>query len=203
MNQEIREIVTQISELEEKLKQLVVDKQSQIFFKFEGRRIEFDKDLQAVHKKLKRGFFHWITTDRPQNLITGPFIYFMVMPMLLLDFTVSTYQAICFPIYRIAKVKRSQYILFDRHRLGYLNAYERLHCEYCAYASGLLAYATEIVAKTELYFCPIKHAHKVLAEHSRYKYFMQYGESENYHVHLEKIRTELAHDQVAKPNNDL
>lgn len=118
----------------------------------------------------------------------------MLIPMALLDLTVSLYQAVCFPIYRIAKVTRADYIVFDRHALGYLNFYEHLHCEYCAYANGLLAFCTEVIARTEEYFCPIKHARKVLGTHSRYRKFLEYGDSEDYHGRLEAFRASLENE---------
>jgi hypothetical protein len=118
----------------------------------------------------------------------------MLIPMVLLDITVSAYQAFSFPIYRIARVRRADYIVFDRHNLGYLNFYERLHCEYCAYANGLLAYCTEVVARTEQYFCPIKHARKVLGTHARFREFLEYGDAEDYHGRLENIRRAMAQD---------
>lgn len=49
------------------------------------------------------------------------------------------FQAVCFPIYKIAKVRQAHYIMFDRHHLGYRNWFERFYCEYCTYANGLLA----------------------------------------------------------------
>jgi hypothetical protein len=131
-------------------------------------------------------------TDRGQNLITGPIIYGMAVPMALFDLCLSIYQLSCFPIYGIAKVRRADYIVFDRHQLGYLNFVERFHCEYCAYGNGLMAYATEILARTEQYFCPIKHARKVVGTHKHYENFLQYGESPDYHAKLEAIRVAMA-----------
>lgn len=151
---------------------------------------------RAAHQRLKRNLFRWIVTDRPQNLLTGPFIYAMIVPMVLLDLTVTLYQAASFPNYRIAKVQRGDYVAFDRSSLGYLNWFERLHCEYCAYANGLLAYASEITARTEQYFCPIKHARKVLGTHARYQRFLDYGAAEQYHQKLEQFRQGLAQEAV-------
>ena len=197
MNDKIRELLDQIAKLEVQLQTLLHEQESRIVFRIEGKRIEFDKDIRAAHVKLKRSFLRWLVTDRPLNLITAPIIYFMIIPMLLLDLTVTLYQACCFPIYRIAKVQRTDYIVFDRHQLGYLNFYERLHCEYCAYANGLLAYAVEIVARTEQYFCPIKHARKALGTHARYVRFLDYGQAEDYHGRLEQFRRALAKDARA------
>jgi hypothetical protein len=194
MNDKIRDLLGQIDALEAQLQATLHEQESRIAFTIKGKRVEFEKDVRAAHAKLKRGVLRWLVTDRPQNLVTGPIIYFMVIPMVLLDLTVSAYQAFSFPIYRIARVKRADYIVFDRHHLGYLNFYERLHCEYCAYANGLLAYCTEVVARTEQYFCPIKHARKVLGAHGRFREFLEYGEAEDYHGRLEQIRRAMEKD---------
>jgi hypothetical protein len=75
--------------------------------------------------------------------------------------------------------------------LAYLNFIEKFHCTYCAYGNGLIAYVSEIVARTEEYFCPIKHARKVLASHSRYARFLAYGDADEYEVKLEKFRAAM------------
>jgi hypothetical protein len=192
MNDRIRSLLTQIEALDEQLKSAIHEQESQILFTINGKKVEFDQKIRQAHRRVRRKILRWLITDRPQNLITGPIIYFMIFPIALLDLTVSFYQATCFPIYRIAKVSRKDYIIFDRHNLGYLNFYERLHCEYCAYANGLLAYASEIIARTEQYFCPIKHARKVLGTHAKYAQFLSFGDAEDYHKRLEAIRVALA-----------
>jgi hypothetical protein len=54
-----------------------------------------------------------------------------------------------------------------------------------------MAYVSEIVARTEEYFCPIKHARKVLGSHARYARFLGYGEATDYAAKLEKFRVGL------------
>jgi hypothetical protein len=49
----------------------------------------------------------------------------------------------------------------------------------------------EILARTEQYFCPIKHAHKILGTHARYNRFLDYGEAEAYEAKLEAFRVAL------------
>ena len=89
-----------------------------MFFQIKDRRVEFERSVREAHLKLKKNFFRWLVTDRPQNLITGPLIYGMVIPLLMLDACVSFYQWTCFPIYGITKVRRSDYLVFDRRHLG-------------------------------------------------------------------------------------
>ncbi|WP_342620516.1 hypothetical protein [Rhodoferax sp. GW822-FHT02A01] len=191
MNEKIRRLLDQMSALEEDLRREVQAQEANALYQIKGRRIEFEESVRQAHLKLKTGFFHWLVTYRPQNLITGPIIYSMIFPMLLLDVCVSFYQATCFPIYGIVKVRRRDYMVFDRQQLGYLNFIERFHCTYCAYGNGLMAYVTEIVGRTEEYFCPIKHARKMLGAHSRYARFLRYGEADDYEARLEQFRVGL------------
>jgi hypothetical protein len=64
----------------------------------------------------------------------------------------------------------------------------------------LLAYASEVIARTEQYFCPIKHASKILSAHARYEYFIDYGDADNYHSKLEAYRIELANEAGTADN---
>jgi hypothetical protein len=114
--------------LEVDLRSAVQEQESKMFFHIKGKRVEFERSVREAHRKLKNNFFHWLVTNRPQNLITGPIIYIMVFPLLMLDLCVSFYQFTCFPIYGINKVRRSDYIVFDRQQLGYLNFIEKFHC---------------------------------------------------------------------------
>ena len=191
MNEQISHILARMATLEDELRTAVQQQEHKMFFEIKGKRVEFERTVKAAHKKLKRSFFDWLITDRPQNLITGPIIYSMAIPLLMLDACVSFYQAVCFPIYRVTKVRRSDYIVFDRRHLGYLNFIEKFHCTYCEYGTGLMGYMSEILARTEQYFCPIKHAHKILGTHSRYDRFLDYGEADAYEAKLNEFRIAL------------
>lgn len=182
----------QIGVLEDEIRTALHARETRMFFQIRGKRVEFENNVKTAHQRLKRGIFRWIVTDRPQNFLTGPIIYGMAVPLLVLDLCVTFYQTTCFPIYRIARVRRSDYIVIGRQYLGDLNFYERFHCTFCAYANGLVDYAPEIFVRTEEYFCPIKHARKILGTHARHARFLDYGDAENYHGKLEGFRVGLA-----------
>lgn len=114
-----------------------------------------------------------------------------------MELWVTTYQWICFPIYRIPRVRRRTYCVLDRHRLGYLNGIEKANCVFCGYANGVIAYVREVAARTEQYWCPIKHATSVPAPHDRYHLFLDYGDAEGYREQLpilrRALRTHTAH----------
>lgn len=191
MNDRIRHLLAQMAAIEDELNKAVHEQEASLSFQIRGKRVEFERSIREAHVKLKTGFFRWLVHNRPQNLITGPIIYSMIIPLAILDLFVSFYQASCFPIYGVAKVRRGDYIVFDRQHLEYLNFIEKFHCTYCAYGAGLVAYVGEIVARTENYFCPIKHARKVLGTHSRYARFLDYGDAADYEAKLEAFRAGL------------
>ena len=191
MNEKITQILAQMAALENDLRTAVQEQESKMFFQIRGKRVEFESSVKAAHLKLKKNFFRWLVTDRPQNLITGPIIYAMIFPLMMLDICVSFYQWACFPIYGITRVRRADYIVFDRRHLGYLNFIEKFHCTYCEYGNGLMSYMAEILARTETYFCPIKHAHKILGTHTHYNRFLDYGDAADYEAKLEEYRVAL------------
>ena len=197
MNDQIRHLLAQLEDAEKELEKALQEHRVHLNFSMKGKRVEFEQSVKEAHKQVKIGLIKWLG-NRPINLLTAPIIYGMIFPMLLLDACISLYQAICFPIYKIPCVKRGDYIVFDRHHLSYLNIVEKSHCMYCTYGNGLLAFATEIIARTEQYFCPIKHARKMLGRHARYAKFVEFGDAADYQAKLEQFRTDLEKELKAK-----
>lgn len=195
MDDRIQQILNQITALEDDLRTALNEQQTSMFFQIKGKRVEFEQSIKETHRRLKTNFFRWLVTYRPQNLLTGPIIYSMIIPLLITDFFVTFFQLTCFPIYGIKKVRRSDYIVYDRQQLNYLNFIEKFHCTYCAYGNGMIAYVSEVIARTEQYFCPIKHARKILGTHSRYARFLEYGDAENYEEKLEEYRQALGKEK--------
>jgi len=200
MNEKIRHILEQINVLEEEIQSVLNEQRGKLYYQLRGKQVEFERSIIATHRRLKVGLFHWFLTVRPQNYLTAPIIYSMIVPLVFIDLCISFYQVSCFPIYGISKVKRSDYFSFDHRHLAYLNLIEKFDCMYCSYANGMLAYATEVVARTEQYFCPIKHAQKVLGAHARYQYYLDYGDAEDLHKMLEEIRNALIKESASSTN---
>jgi len=190
MNEKIREIIKNIRELEDELRALLYEQQTSFSYKIAGKRIEFEKSIREAHKKLKISWFYWFITINPKHLLSAPFIYGLIVPLLIFDVGVSVYQSICFRLYGIKTVKRADYFIFDHQHLAYLNIFEKSHCLYCSYATGLINYGREIAARTEEYWCPIKHAHKIADPHNRYINFFDYGDAESYQNKFEEHRKE-------------
>ncbi|WP_244106526.1 hypothetical protein [Paraburkholderia phenazinium] len=196
VDKKIQHILNQISTLEDDLRAELHQQETRLFYRVSGKRVEFDEAVRKLHRESKTSIGRWLLDSAPLNFVAAPFIYGLIIPLAFLDICISLYQTICFPIYGMVKVRRADYIVMDRWQLRYLNVMERFHCAYCEYGNGLIAYATEIAARTEQYWCPIKHAHKVLGTHARYQRFLVYGESEQYQGRLKQFR-----DALRKPND--
>jgi hypothetical protein len=161
-------------------------------------RVRFDADARRAHQQLKQSIPAFLRHGSLRNLLTAPVIYSLAFPLLLLDVWVSAYQWLCFPIYGVACVRRSAYFAIDRHKLAYLNTIEKANCMYCSYATGLFAYAREIGARTEQYWCPIKHSRPIASPHAHYQLFLDYGDAAGYRRGLHALRKALQHSTRAK-----
>lgn len=131
------------------------------------------------------------TASSIRNMLTTPLIYSLAVPLILLDVWVTAFQYVCFPIYGIRLVTRRDYFAIDRHRLPYLNAIEKLHCFFCSYAAGLFGYVRDVTARTEQYWCPIKHGRRVRSTHHRHRQFATYGDAGAYRHLLPQLRRAL------------
>ncbi len=191
MSSAINELVDKIAKLENQLVEEIKKQEEEFQYKLEGKKIKFEAAVLQAHRKLKIAILPWLGSAPLRNIVSVPCIYAMIVPLALLDITVTLYQHICFRLYDIARVKRAKYVVMDRHQLAYLNGIEKFNCIYCGYGNGVIAYAREIVARTEQYWCPIKHARKVVGTHKRYNKFVGYGDAEGYQAQLINLRDEL------------
>ena len=175
-------------ELADEMDRLLEEKRRQFHYSVQQGRVRFEQGMRELQRRYRQGVLRYVLTAPPRHLITAPVIYLMFAPILLLDIGVTLYQQICFRAYRIPRVRRGDYLVIDRHQLPYLNAIEKLNCVYCGYSSGVVAYTHEIVARTEQYWCPIKHARRASGAHMRAEGFFEFGDAEAYRQGLLRIR---------------
>lgn len=184
MTTRIDELLVRIHELEDQ----VEDEYRKAREAWAQKRQGLAEEFLRQQRRYKIGLFRFLLRSRLLVALTAPVIYAGWIPFLLLDLFVTVYQAICFPIYRIPKVRRADYLVFDREDLPYLNIIEKFNCFYCSYGNGVAAYFREVAARTEQYWCPIKHARRLKAAHERYHDFFDYGDAEAFRQGLARLR---------------
>lgn len=192
MNPRISELLARIQQMESEIELEMKRKRAELQADFEETRVRFEREVLEQQRRFKTGVISYLLTANWLSVLTAPVIYALLLPMLLLDVSITVYQQICFRAYGIPRVKRSDYFVFDRAHLAYLNLIEKINCAYCSYGNGVMAYGREVVARTEQYWCPIKHARKIMAAHPYYTGFVDFGDAQSYKDELENLRTELA-----------
>ena len=199
MDAQIAGIIDRIHVLEAELELAFAKRRLTLAYTVKKRLEDVEEQVLKRHRELKTSLSGYILGARPLMLITAPAIYSILIPFALLDLFVSLYQLACFPVYGIARVRRGDYIVIDRAQLAYLNLIEKVNCAYCSYGNGVIAYVREVAARTEQYWCPIKHARRILGNHDRYRQFADYGDGETYQRELQALRTKLRQEMDQQP----
>jgi len=184
----IEELLARIQSLQDQMEQEYARLRSE----FEAQRAALAGRFVELQRQQRVGLWRYLRGSRLSVLLTAPVIYAGWPVFALLDGFVTVFQALCFPVYRIPRVRRADYLVFDRTGLPYLNLVEKLNCFYCSYGNGVLAYAHEIAARTEQYWCPIKHARRLYGAHKRYPHFFEHGDAEAFRQGLARLRAQLA-----------
>ncbi len=192
---EIGQLAESIRAFERQLEAALARRRIELNYKVEDGIVQFEHVVIAKHRLLKARLLSYVFGARPAMIVTAPVIYSLIIPLMLLDLFAALYQAACFPVYGIPRVRRRDYLAYDRRELAYLNLIEKLNCEYCAYANGLIAYVREIASRTEEHWCPIKHARRVLGVHARYGSFLDYGDADAYRHDLESLRAKARSEE--------
>jgi hypothetical protein len=198
MTQRMQDLAREIVRLQGELDREIESRRKALGWRLKEGLVQFEHGVTIEHRRLRMGIAAFLARSSIGSIVTAPVIYSVFLPLVLLDLWMSLYQSICFRVYRIPRVKRSQYVIsMDRRRLAYLNWIEALNCVYCGYANGVLAYVGEIASRTEQYWCPIKHALKIIDPHRRYYEFLEYGDADGYRTRLEDFRKQLRDTEEA------
>lgn len=196
MTERMHELVSEIVRLHTDLDREIEARRKRLGLEVTAGIVNFEHGVLAEQRRLRIRVSRFIAQASLGTILTAPLIYSLIVPLVLLDLWTSLYQAVCFRVYGIDRVRRADYIVFDRQHLGYLNWIEALNCCFCAYGNGLIAYVREISGRTEQYWCPIKHALKIHDPHRHYFEFLEYGDADGYRARLEAFRAQLQ----AKPD---
>lgn len=180
MDSKIKALLKKMEELNQALRIEYARLAKEYGFTINQKRIIFLTKFRERNKALRIPVWKYVIPRNIRHVLSLPFIYMMIIPAVFLDICITIYHAAAFPLYRIPKIKRSDYIIYDRRFLDYLNVVQKIHCLYCSYVNGVFAYAVEIAARTERYWCPIKAANKPLSHHEWYKDFADYGNPEEW-----------------------
>jgi hypothetical protein len=181
-------LTAKLRSVEAEIETELAKRREQLRFRIESGRVVFEQDVKRLHRAIKVRSTRYFIDANPWIVLTAPVIYSLLVPIVLVDLWVMAYQAICFPAYKIPKVRRRDYLIFDRHHLAYLNTIEKINCAYCSYCNGAIAFIREVASRTEVYWCPIKHARRILGPHPHYQGFADFGDAEAFRERLKAMK---------------
>lgn len=191
MSDTLEKLQARLADLENQIEAEWDKRRAEMEFRLERGRIVFEEGVKDAHRRLRIGLWLFLRRTRPAVILSAPVIYSVAIPFAIIDLWVTLYQWICFPIYGIRRVKRSDHIIFDRHQLAYLNGIQKFNCLYCGYGNGVASYVREVAARTEKYWCPIKHARRMKGPHAYYGEFCDFGDAEGFQREAPRHRQEL------------
>ncbi|MEN8204544.1 MAG: hypothetical protein ABFS24_00915 [Pseudomonadota bacterium] len=191
MYTDISKLLEDMRGLQEQLEQFFEEAREKFRYTLEDGRVRFSREVQQLQRRYRVNSFRYLLGADWRSVVTAPVIYSMVVPLVIMDLSFTLYQHICFRAYGVPRVARRDYLVNDRHRLAYLNTIEKVNCTYCSYGSGVIAYAREIISRTEQYWCPIHHANRLVDPHQRYLQFIAFGDAQGYQQGLKHKRQAL------------
>jgi hypothetical protein len=195
MYTDINKLLEDMRGIQEQLEQFFEETREKFRYTLEDGRVRVSYEVRQLQRRYRISSFRYLLDADWRSVVTAPVIYSMIVPLLIIDISFTLYQHICFRAYGVPRVSRRDYLVNDRHLLVYLNTIEKINCTYCGYGNGVLAYTREIVARTEQYWCPIRHAHRVIDSHRRYSQFFAYGDAKSYQQGLKQKRKALVEGQ--------
>lgn len=187
----MQDLAHEIVRLQAELDREIESRRRALGVEIAGRIVGFEHGVLLAQRDLRMSVGRFIAQSDMMSWLTAPVIYSLIVPLVIVDLWVSLYQAICFRAYGIDRVRRSDFLLFDRRHLAYLNRIEALNCMFCSYANGLIGFVREVSSRTEQYWCPIKHALRVTDPVQRYYQFLEYGDADGYRTRLADFRRSL------------
>ena len=180
MYTDISKLLEDMRGMQEQLEQFFEETREKFRYTLEDGRVRVSYEVRQLQRRYRVSSFRYLLDADWRSVVTAPVIYSMIVPLLIIDISFTLYQHICFRAYGVPRVSRRDYLVNDRHLLVYLNTIEKVNCSYCGYGNGVLAYTREIISRTEQYWCPIRHAHRVIDAHRRYPQFFAYGDAKGY-----------------------
>jgi hypothetical protein len=187
MRVDFADTLERIVQLEKELEREIKKKNREIVKNYHKQKIRFEESIRKQQEKYRVNLLRYVFNARLRSFVLAPIIYFMVIPISFFDVSIFIYQHITFRVLGIPIVERKDYFTIDRHHLGYLNLLEKFNCVYCGYGNGVTSYGKEILARTEQYWCPIKHSERIKDPHTRYYNFFEYGDAEGYRDKLDSV----------------
>jgi hypothetical protein len=83
-------------------------------FEIREQAIHFKDEVVTRHRTQALSLLTYLRRAKMKHIICLPIIWSCLLPAIVMDAVVSLYQMLCFSLFGIPKVKRSDHVVFDR-----------------------------------------------------------------------------------------
>ncbi len=90
MNKKIHDLLASMKVLEEEM-EAALREQEEVRYSIDGSRVRFESQVREAHRDMKIKWWQWFGESHPQNIISVPFIYGMIIPLLAMDIALFFY----------------------------------------------------------------------------------------------------------------
>ncbi len=106
------EIRTLEQELRQEIQRIRIDS-----FEITEKAIHFKDEVVIRHRTQALSVLTYLRRAKMKHIVCLPIIWSCLLPAIVMDALVSLYQMLCFLLFGVLKVKRSDHVVFDRRNL--------------------------------------------------------------------------------------
>jgi hypothetical protein len=128
MSDDVQDLIDRLREIEDALESQFEARRKIFHYELKKKKAVFEASIVAQHREIKTGVLRFLKNAPILSLLTAPFIYGLIVPLVFLDLNVILFQWICFPVWGLSPVRRSDYLVIDRQYPAYLNGIQKLNC---------------------------------------------------------------------------
>ena len=181
-------LMDKMRSVEAEIETELAKRREEMRFSFEKRRIVFEQEALRIHLAIKTRASRYLIEANPLIVLSAPVIYSLIVPIALARHLGHGLSGDLFSDLqnpegappRLPGVRPSPSGLSQHHR--------KFNCAYCSYCNGAIAFVREVASRTEVYWCPIKHARRVLGPHPHYAGFADFGDAEGFRKQLDQMK---------------
>ena len=138
MTSSIDDLLSKIKLMEQELLEEIQSQQQNFAYEIQQKRIYFEKQVVQQHKTLCSTVIDYLKNASFKHILTVPVIWAILIPAVLLDITVTLYQADLFSSVWHPQSQTGGLYVFDRRYLSYLNIVEKINVLIAATLTAVL-----------------------------------------------------------------
>ena len=108
---DISKLLEDIHGLQEQLELFFEEAREKFRYTLDDGRVRFSREVQQLQRRYRVSSIRYLLGADWRSVVTAPFIYGMIVPLVILDLSFTVFQQLCFRAYGIPRVARGNYLV--------------------------------------------------------------------------------------------